>query len=665
VTRSLIASTTGRWPSDVLSASQRATLGAIVDSFAPAVDGVPAASELGAVAAIEDAVERAPREADRKQFALLLSALGSRALTLATGGGLRRFADLDLAARERLLLGWADSRLVQRRAVFQALRKASLSMTYMTPGPARRNPRWAAISYPGPPSEPPPQDAPKRLEPLAVGGDTELDCDVVVVGSGAGGGVAAATLADAGLDVIVVEAGGYYNEADFDGAELAGYDRLYLGGGALASDDQSVGLLAGSCLGGGTVVNYTTSFRTPDEVRAEWAALGAGTFAGEDYERSMDAVCERLGVNYEHSKPGSRDVVMKRGLDELGWHSDFMPRNVRGCDQGERCGYCGYGCPYGAKQSTLRTWLEDAAQRGGRIICDAFVERIIHSGGQARGVVAAYRPSGATVTITSKAVVLAAGALHTPALMRRSGMSNRLIGKNLHLHPATAVWGVFDEQLDPWGGTLQAVYSDEHRDLDGNGYGLKYETAPNHPSLLLTFAPWRSARQHFDLMSALAHTTPIGVLLRDHEAGEVKTGRDGQPVVSYRLSPTDQAHLRTGIEGGARILQAAGARRVFTSHARLVAWDAKGEPEQLMSDADAAGYGSGQVTLASFHIMGSARMGGAAASSACDPYGRTWELQNVVVCDASAFPTASGVNPMITIESLAHMNARALAARLG
>jgi choline dehydrogenase-like flavoprotein len=239
-----------------------------------------------------------------------------------------------------------------------------------------------------------------------------------------------------------------------------------------------------------------------------------------------------------------------------------------------------------------------------------------------------------------------------------------MIGKNLHLHPATGVWGVFDDQLDPWGGTLQAVYSDQHRDLDGDGYGLKYETAPAHPSLLLTFAPWRSARQHLDLMSALPHSTLVGVLLRDRDAGEVRTGRDGQPVVRYQLSARDQAHLRTGIEGGARILQAAGARRIFTSHAQVVSWDACGEPTEFMRAADAAGYRSGQVTLASFHIMGSARMGGDAGDAVCDPYGETFDARNLVVCDASAFPTASGVNPMITIESLAHMNASALAARL-
>jgi len=471
-------------------------------------------------------------------------------------------------------------------------------------------------------------------------------------------------LAAAGLDVVIVEAGGYFAEADFDGAELKGLENLYLGGGGIASDDQSIGLLAGSCLGGGTVVNYTTSFRTPDEVREEWAGLGSSQHATPEYSAAMDAVCERLGVNFEHSSPGTRDVLMKRGLDALGWHADFMPRNVRGCEQGERCGFCGYGCPLGAKQSTTKTWIADAAGAGARIVVDTFVARVVVGQGAARGIEGVHRPSGHTVKVHARAVVSAAGALHTPALLRRSGLTNKAIGQNLRLHPATAVWGVVDERLDPWTGTLQAVYSDEHRDLDGHGYGLKYETAPVQPSILVGFGPWRSGRQHFEMMREIPYTAAVGVLLRDKGAGEVRTARDGMPVVRYHLSDEDIAHARTGIEGAAQILQAAGAQRVFTSHSKLVDTQPV-QVDQLMARADAAGYGPAQLGWYSFHIMGSARMGSHPTTSACDPTGQTWEARDVVVCDGSTFPTSCGVNPMISIESTAYLNAQALVSRLG
>src|SRR5262249_51209124 len=153
------------------------------------------------------------------------------------------------------------------------------------------------------------------------------------------------------------EAGEHYDDGDFDGGELGGWSRLYVQGGAAATQDQGIGLLAASCLGGTTVVNYSTSFRTPDDVRAEWAAHGVSAFAGEEYTRSLDAVCERLGVNLDHNRLSHRDEIFRRGLEALGWHCDAMPRNVRGCDQdGPECGWCGFGCRRGAKQSTLKTW---------------------------------------------------------------------------------------------------------------------------------------------------------------------------------------------------------------------------------------------------------------------------------------------------------------------
>jgi choline dehydrogenase-like flavoprotein len=167
----------------------------------------------------------------------------------------------------------------------------------------------------------------------------------------------------------------------------------------------------------------------------------------------------------------------------------------------------------------------------------------------------------------------------------------------------------------------------------------------------------------------MSSTVPIGVLLRDRDGGEVRVGRDGEPVVRYKLSPFDTRHLRTGIEGAAQIHEAAGARRIFSSHAKWVSYDpgqdGAGARGRFMADADAAGYGAGQCVLNSFHIMGSARMGGSPASSACDPSGQTWDVRDLYVMDGSSFPTASGVNPQISIQAIAHMSARQLAARLG
>jgi choline dehydrogenase-like flavoprotein len=647
-----------------LTPRQHRALEEICDAFCPSGNGAPTARELGVADALLQAVGLNPRESEQKQLAMLLSLWDTPALGALGGAGLKRFSSLRPAEREEVLLAWAHSRSPQRRAVFQALRKGSLLFYYMLPGPnGKRNPAWDAIGYDGPLGKL--EDAPpKALSTTPIEQDTRLDCDVVIVGSGAGGGAAAGVLAGAGLDVIVIEGGDYYDDEDFDGSELGAITRYYMGA-PVATHDQSVGLVAGSCLGGGTVVNYTTSFRTPDDVRAEWASQGVAAFTSDDYTQSLDAVCERLGVNQEHNEPSTRERKLQEGCVKLGWHVDAMPRNVRKCAQGKECGYCGLGCRVGAKQSVVKTWLADANQTGTRLIVRTKVQRVLVDRGTATGIVGK-TADGHHVTIRSRAVVVACGAIHSPALLKRSGLKNPNIGKYLRLHPATAVFGVFDEELKTWEGVMQALYSDQFRDLD-DGYGLKYETAAHHPHLFIPFSPWRGSREHFTLMESLSNTVPMGVLVRDRDGGEVRVGRDGEPIVRYKLSEFDTGHLRTGIDGAAQIFEAAGARRIFTSHAKWVSYDPGsdgGSREQFMADADAAGYGAGECILNSFHIMGSARMGGSPATSACDPSGQTWDVRNLYVLDGSAFPTASGVNPQISIQAIAHMGARGLAASL-
>ncbi len=646
-----------------VTARQRRALEDICDTFCPAGNGAPTARELGVADAVLAAVSLNPRESERKQLALLLSLWDTAVLGALGGAGAKRFSGLTRAEREAVLLHWGDSRLPQRRAVFQALRKGALLFYWMLPGPGgARNPAWDAIGYDGPLG---PLDgaAPKALTPMEITGDERLECDVVIVGSGAGGGAAAGVLAAAGLDVIVVESGGYYDDQDFAGSEFEALTGFYMGS-PQATHDQSVTLLAGSCLGGGTVVNYSTSFRTPDEVRAEWAAHGVAAFTGESYTESLDAVCNRLGVSQEYNEPSTREQKLQEGCVKLGWHVDAMPRGVRQCAQGKECGYCGLGCRVGAKQSVVKTWLKDAHDGGTRLIVRTRVDRVLVDAGAARGV-AARTADGHRVTIRSRAVIAACGAIHTPALLKRSGLTNDNIGRHLKLHPATAVFGVFDEELKPWEGVMQALYSDQHRDLDG-GYGLKYETAANHPHLFIAFSPWRGAREHFGLMEGLSHSVPIGALLRDRDGGEVRVGRDGEPVVRYKLSEFDAGHLRTGIDGAAQILEAAGARKIFSSHSRWVSYEPgrSGSRDRFLADADTAGYGAGQISLGSFHIMGSARMGGSPATSACDPGGQTWDVRDLYVFDGSAFPSASGVNPQISIQAIAHMGSRSLAAKL-
>jgi choline dehydrogenase-like flavoprotein len=647
-----------------LTSRQQKALEAICDTFAPASGGWPSARELGIPAAIADAIEFNPRQEERAQFLQLLELWDSHLHSLVTVGRWSSFSSLSLETRNRVLLSWADSGLSRRRGAFQAWRKAIGFLYVMLPGrEGGASPVWKKMGYPGPLGAQP--FKPRALRSLVPDADSELSCEVCVIGSGAGGSVAAAILARAGKDVIVLEAGSYYDDADFDGAELGGFQRLYLEGGFAATADQSVGLLAGECLGGGTVVNYCTSFRTPDDVREEWAAAGAPWIKSEEYTKSLDAVCARLSVNLEHNRISAREQILERGLRALGWHEAAMPRNVVGCEQGKICGYCGYGCSLGAKQSSTKTWLADAQEAGARMLTETRAQRVRIEAGAASGVDARTR-KGHRVHIRCKAVVAACGAIHTPALLLRSGLQNENIGRHLHLHPVSNVCGVFEEEIRPWEGTMQAIYSDEHRFLTGN-YGVKYETTALQPVIAAAVLPWREPEHYRSLLEKLSRTMAIGVLLRDRDGGRVTVDSEGNPVAHYALSKFDREHLRSGFIGAARILEAAGARLIFSPHAKWCAYEPgrNGTLDRFTQSMDIAGWESGRVALFSFHIMGSARLGGSTKTSATKPNGETWEARGLYVMDGSSFPSASGVNPMISIEAIAHHNAQELAGQTG
>lgn len=641
-----------------------AALRAVAETFLPGGESVRLAEHMA------ETIAALPHRADRNDLRRLLRALESRFVNLLLGGGPRPLSRMSEARRERYLNRWATSRLPLRRKAFQALKRMATVVYYTSRDPAGGpNPSWRLLGYPGPLASA--VAPPKRIVPLEVTADTTLDCDVVIVGSGAGGGVVAGALAGHGLDVVVLEKGGHYGAGDFTHYEGEMLARLYEAGGLLTSDDLGFVILQGSCLGGGTVVNYTTSFRTPDRVREQWSREhGLPHIAGPEFTLALEAVTQRIGINRDHNLPGGRDAVLLRGLEALDWHRAPLPRNVRGCPQDDECGYCGYGCRRDAKQSTLVTYLQDAFERNARIVVGARVQRVLTAQGRAAGVEAsvihAQGPRPLSLTVRAKAVVVAAGAVHSPALLRRSGVRLPALGKHLALHPATAVFGMMDHETRPWTGTLQSHYSDQFADLD-EGYGFKFETAPLHPSLFALGTPWESARQHADVMTRLARTALVGVLLRDRDSGSVRLDGDGRPVVSYCLSPYDTRHLRRGLVEAARVLEAAGAREIWSTHSRWLAYrpDGNGAARRRWLDAmDRCGYGPNQLLLSTFHQMASCRMGSRPANSVVSPENEVWGIPGLYVADASTFPSSSGVNPMVTIMAMAHRAAAVVASKV-
>src|SRR6266511_3471861 len=476
-----------------------------------------------------------PSRQDRDKLVNALRLLGSPLGALALTGSPAPVPERSREAAEVLLQRWWRSRLRPLRQIAGALTAAALSAEYSFPAPALER-----IGYPGPLGPPP--EVPKRLSPIQIEADERLVCDVVVVGSGAGGGVVAAELARAGADVIVLEKGGYASESDFSHQEAEATRGMYLYGLTLATTDLGVRIVAGSTLGGGTVVNYSTSFKTPPPVLAEWARLsGSDVFVSGEVEASLEAVAERPGVPTGNSNPRSRDELMEAGLRELGWHVDRLPRNVRGCTQDAACGYCGFGCRIGAKQSTMRTYLEDAAERGARLMINADVRKVLVEDGVATGVEA--RVGDHRLQVRARAVVAAAGAIETPALLLRSGLGGQ-VGHHLRLHPGTAAFGLFDREVRPWEGTLQARYSDELRGALGE-YRPLFETVPLHPGAASTALPWVSAASHRALMERFASLSLCAVLCRDATSGRVRIDRDGQPRLLYRMSAADERRIAT------------------------------------------------------------------------------------------------------------------------
>jgi len=649
---------------DDLSERQIAALAAVCRAILPEPNStIEHAATDAAVKRVAELIATLRADEDRRRLAHLLTLLGSPAANLLLSGQPCAIQTADRSSRERLLRSWAGSRIQLRRAGFQALKRLANFAYFCWPANGRSHPVWQAAGYPGP--LPTRDYAWKPLPTVPITEDTSMDCDVVVVGSGAGGGVVAGVLAEAGLSAVVLDKGPNPDPRTMSQVEGDMLRQLYLDGGMFMTRSGSMPILAGSCLGGGTVVNYTTSFPLSEATRAEWDRVsGLGLFSSAGFAESLARVLERLNVGADSTLPGLRDRMLERGLRSLGWHCGTIQRNVTACPDAVECGYCGYGCRPGAKNDTSRTYLRDAALAGARLVPLCEVDRVTIERGRATGITGTVLGADQErhrITVGARAVVVACGAAQTPALLMRSRLSSPAIGRNLRLHPSTAVVGIFAERIDPWTGFLQTRYSDQFADIEG-GYGAKFETVPIHYALPASGFGWESGTQARQDFERLGHTSIVGVLLRDRDSGRVTVSRDGMPQVHYELSAYDVGHLRTALLGAARVLQAAGARELVSLHTPPVRVDPRRQYsiEEFMSAMDARGYRHCRMSYVSFHQMASAAMGSDPKKSVVDETGQTHEVQGLYVADASAFPTSSGVNPMITIMAVADHVARSI-----
>ena len=503
--------------------------------------------------------------------------------------------------------------------------------------------------------------------------DEILECDVVIVGTGAGGGTAAEILTQAGLDVVLIEEGPLRTTRDFRLDERSAYRDLYQEGAARTTKDGSMIILQGRNVGGSTTVNWTSSFRTPEQTLLHWESVhGIKGMQKEQMAPWFDRMEKRLNIGQWTMPANPNNDVIRRGCEQLGWSWESIPRNVNGC---WNLGYCGLGCPTNAKQSMLVTTIPEALKRGARLYHRARAEKIIHDGKHATGVLClgmrqdGVTSTGVTVTVRARHVLLAGGGINNPGLLLRSDVPDpyRTIGKRTMLHPVNAVFAHFDEKIEPWNGAPQSLYSDHFQWKDGptGSMGFKIEAVPLQPGLASSLLGGHG-EELVSQVQALANTNGLLALCRDgftedSPGGTVSLRSDGTATVDYPMTDTLRDGLRRGFLAMAELQFAAGAKEVRPHQLGqpwFTRWDAYKQAIQAMP------IEKFQTRLGSAHVMGGCAMGSDPANAVADNNGRYMNLDRLSIMDGSLFPTSIGANPQLSIYGMVARLAAMLAAEL-
>jgi choline dehydrogenase-like flavoprotein len=502
--------------------------------------------------------------------------------------------------------------------------------------------------------------------------DRSLDADVVIIGSGAGGGVTAEILALSGLSVIIVEEGALKSSRDFKMREADAYPTLYQESAARKTKDKGINILQGRTVGGSTTVNWTSSFRTPPDTLKFWQQrYGLSTYNEQDLAPWFALMEARLNVSDWQAPPNENNDVLRRGAAKLGIPTGFIRRNVKGC---WNLGYCGMGCPTNAKQSMLVSTIPSALDHGATLVTRARAERFVLKGGRVDALectlldAAGIRPSGRRLRLRAKHFVLAGGAINSPALLLRSNAPDPsgLLGKRTFLHPTLISAALFPQRVEGYAGAPQTVYSDHflHTQAIDGALGYKLEAPPLHPVLLSTTMTGFGA-QHAEMMRQFPHLQGMLALLRDgfhpeSQGGAVQLGAGGAPVLDYPLNDPVWDGTRRALLTMAEIQFAAGASAVQAAHETAPRYTSWQEARQGIA---ALPYRPHLTKVASAHVMGGCMMAGD-ARGVTGPDGRYHGLANLSVHDGSLFPTSIGANPQLSIYGITARLASTLAQSL-
>lgn len=511
----------------------------------------------------------------------------------------------------------------------------------------------------------------------ATGGEQglpeQVQCDVAIVGTGAGAGITAELLTKAGLDVVLIEEGPLRTSSDFNQKESEAYAALYQEGGGRRTMDGALALLQGRCVGGTTVINWTSSFRTPAQTLKYWQDEFQLPDLTEAGMAPWFAQAEkRLNMTPWEAPPNANNELLRTGAKKLGIQAEVIPRNVKGC---WNLGSCGMGCPTNAKQSMLVTTIPAALEAGARLFYQTRAQEFEIDGDKVKGLVCVpIRVNGQKVSdkvmrVTAKHYVVSGGAINSPALLKRSNAPDPhdLLGTRTFLHPVAFSSGVFEQRVEGWAGAPQSIYSDHfvhNAPLDGP-MGYKLEATPMHPGLTSTLMGGYGSKlaQRFQ---NYPNTQLMLALLRDgfhpeSTGGKVLVNIDGSPLLHYPLTDYVLAGFKQALLTMAEVQFAAGAKQVLPLHEQGQYYSNWAEAKAAIQAFEMKAY---YVGGGSAHIMGGCRMGGTEALGVVRPDGVHWQLSNLSVHDGSLFPTSIGANPQLSIYGLTNRLATQLAKRL-
>jgi hypothetical protein len=423
-----------------------------------------------------------------------------------------------------------------------------------------------------------------------------------------------------------------------------------------------VSIAAGSNVGGGSTVNWSNSLLTPATVRASWAKGGLTDVDTPAFDEHLQAVFERINCKDKVATQNAPHQRLRQGASKLGYSYRVAMLNIDPDRYDPNLiGYSGMGDQTGAKQGTLRTYLQDASDAGAKLLPNTRAERILTENGKAVGVEATYTDpqtqESSRVVIHASSVVAAAGALETPALLLRSGIGGPAVGAELRLHPASLVTGIYDEPQDPWYGPAMAGIMNEFAEVN-DCYGYIVECVQHLPGLFTTVVPWLSGAQHKELTRKYRYRADWVFIVKDRGAGTVTIDENGQSIHRYPFTDElDRRHFREAAETSIRMQEAAGAQQIFVAGQPFPPWQRGEDLEAFIEKVNQVPIGPGGTPVFSAHQMCSAKLGSDPQTSVAKPNGELHDTTGVWIADASGMPCCSGVNPMVSTMALARRTA--------